>query len=202
MNDLLERLKLPGNSPILPETLAELIIKTDFDKLEYKKYIQIAEHTDYTRIQLMSDPFDVELMIWPPSRQSAIHMHSGFWGHVIVLEGIGKEKIYKWDGKTLTLFRKQVLRPFANMHVKADSVHSVKNADDTGIFVTLHIYYPPQPGMENTIIFDTDTKRLGVLNKYAGSASWNEPESGFDSIRENAFEYVDAISEGPQGNPD
>jgi predicted metal-dependent enzyme (double-stranded beta helix superfamily) len=200
MNDLLERLSLLKNSSIQPEMLASLISKTDFGNLDFKKFIQIAENADYTRVQLMSDPFDVELMIWPPSKQSAIHMHSGFWGHVIVLQGTGKETIYKWNGRTLSFLKVQILSPFADMHVRENSVHSVQNVNETGIFVTLHIYYPPQEGMQNTVIFDTLEKRIGVLNKSAKSASWNEPEAGFDSIKENAFEFIDEFSERPQGN--
>jgi cysteine dioxygenase len=197
MNDLLERLKLLKNSEIHPESLADLVNKTDFSTLEFKQHIQITENADYTRVQLMSDPFDVELMIWPPSKRSAIHMHSEFWGHVIVLDGTGKETIYKWNGKTLSLIKVQTLSPYANMHVKANSVHSVQNSSDTEIFVTLHIYYPPQSGMENTFIFDIAEKRLGILNKHAKSASWNEPGIGFESITKNAFEYIEDLSERP-----
>ncbi|MHC1707341.1 MAG: cysteine dioxygenase family protein [Bacteroidales bacterium] len=191
MDELLKRLQTLDKNNINPETLKRIVSSLDLKNIAYKSYLHESNNRDYSRIQLMSTPFDVELMQWQPSRESAIHKHCGFWGHVIVLEGTGKETVYNWDGKTLSWLKELELTPLIHGPVTADSVHSVKNLSDTETFVTLHIYYPPQKGMQNTWIFDVHQKKIGILNEHAKSASWKEPASSFDNILHNAFVYKD-----------
>ena len=61
----------------------------------------LGEPDKYTRNILTLEPFEVVLLHWPAGVESAVHLHKGFWGYVLCLEGQIDNITYQFEGDLL-----------------------------------------------------------------------------------------------------
>ena len=84
------------------EWLGQFVRAIDVSALEYKTHLPaLGEPGTYTRNILTLEPFEVVLLHWPPGVASAVHLHKGFWGYVLCLEGQIDNVTYQFDGPEL-----------------------------------------------------------------------------------------------------
>ena len=141
----------------------------------------------YARHIYTLDPLEIALLHWPPGAESAVHHHKGFWGYVYVVDGICDNVVYKEEGGVLS--EHSILRAIAGgvLNEPDDTIHKICNPSSEESLLTLHFYFPPLSNLDGLTLFDTKTKRKGILNEKAESASFLENPSHFHSLEKDAF---------------
>lgn len=172
------------------EHLGEFVRSIDINSFDYKQHIP--EHqgnSGYCRNILCLEPFELVLLRWKPEGESAIHYHQGFYGHVLVLEGECDNIEYRYgSGKLLESTGSRGIR--GGIITEPEGViHKLKNPNDSNELLTLHFYYPALDTLGGMVIYSEEGTRA-VLSDKALSASFDEPESSFREVEENAFEFV------------
>lgn len=189
MEELLAKLKDLAEGEIDFESLGKTIRNFAIDSLDYSAYLPTdVPEGNYGRNVLMMDPIECVVLKWPAKAESGIHRHDGFYGYVVVLEGVCDNIEYSYtEGELKELKSMRGIK--GGIIPEQDGViHKLVNPIDEEA-VTLHIYYPPLESFDGMELFDIENERLGVLNKEAKTASWNEPETSFHEIKEKAFRY-------------
>lgn len=191
MHSLLAALQELPQETLSFEALGRWVRQFPFDTLPYKDYLPTIDRTDdYSRNILTLEPLEAVLIYWPPEVRSAIHHHQGFYGYVVVLEGMLQDRTFTEKGDTLHEGR--LMQAFAGGIIDEPDgvIHELGNVSPRQPAVTLHLYYPALETMAGMRIFDLAQQRVGVLNATAANASWANPDSAFASIQSNAFTYV------------
>lgn len=85
---LLDRVACETPAEFDYEWLGKFVRSIDVPVLDYKAHLPApGEPGKYTRNILTLEPFEVVLLHWPAGVESAVHLHKGFWGYVLCLEG-------------------------------------------------------------------------------------------------------------------
>ena len=197
MKSLIQRIQTETPEHFDYEWLGRFVRSIDIDSLDYKNELpEITDPKDYARNILCLEPFECVLLFWPPGVESAVHYHKGFWGYVLCLEGSIDNIEYRHEngklleGKAIRANRGGVLNE------PDGTIHKIVNASKEDYLVTLHFYYPALDTLDGLELFCLETGRIGVLNKKASTASFNQDEDCFHKITENGFEYV-PMTENP-----
>ncbi len=188
MQSLLDALSSLEEKDLTYTALGQWVRAFPFRELTYKPHLPQAESkNDYARHILTLDPLEAVLIYWPPGVRSAIHHHEGFYGYVVVLEGMLQDRTFTFRDKVLKEDR--VLQAFAGGIIDEPDgvIHELGNIDPEQPAVTLHLYYPALETLEGLRIFDLDNRRIGTLNETAPTASWQNPVDCFTAIEEEAF---------------
>lgn len=188
MQSLLDALSALEDKDLNYHALGQWVRAFPFRELLYESYLPKADNNyDYARNILTLKPLEAVLIYWPPGVRSAIHHHEGFYGYVVVLEGMLQDRTFTFKDKVLKEDR--VLQAFAGGIIDEPDgvIHELGNIDPDKPAVTLHLYYPALESLEGLRIFDLDKLRIGTLNDSAPTASWHNPETCFASIEEQAF---------------
>lgn len=188
MQSLLDALSSFEDKDLTYHALGQWVRSFPFTQLDYQPYLPKADRADdYARNILTLEPLEAVLIHWPPGVRSAVHHHEGFYGYVVVLEGMLQDRTFTYRDKVLKEDR--VLQAFAGGIIDEPDgvIHELGNIDPDQPAVTLHLYYPPLETLEGLRIFDLDKRRIGTLNETAPTASWQNPIECFSSLEENAF---------------
>lgn len=170
-----------------PEEIKKHIESSNIGSIHFEDFISSKKlENRYDRILLFENTISCFLMVWPAQSASAIHEHKNFWGFISLLSGSLIEKSFSYENQKLTLLEEQALEKRVLVEETENAIHQILNPHDE-IAVTLNMYYPAQKNLDGTLLFDIEKKRMGVLNSFSQSCSWNEPGYCFSSITENAF---------------
>jgi SAM-dependent methyltransferase len=197
MKKLIENLQLQLNGEVTLEKIGAFVKNLALNELEYLDFLpEIAHQNKYARKTLALEPIELSLLLWPPGVESAVHLHEGFFGYVLCLEGEIENTSYVYNAGFLR--EDFSLRALSGGWVREPDgvIHKIANPSLINRLVTLHFYFPPIQTMDGILLFDLVNKRIGRLNESAKSASFQEPKSAFQTITENAFDM--AASEGTQ----
>lgn len=182
MKAITKTLKTWNESNINPKTVYHYLRYLDPDQIDISCYSEKDNTNTYQRIRIANAPMECLLMIWPPQAETAIHSHENYWGCIKVLEGEALEIHYAEQDGQLKRISKSNLRKGDASPEELNGIHQIKNNSKTNRLVTLHLYYPPKHGLEDTRLFDLANKRIGILNNKAKAASWFEPGTSFKAI--------------------
>lgn len=142
----------------------------------------IRPEVGYSRLRLMTEPYEILMMVWSPQGETSIHKHVNFGGALVVLQGSLVEMKYGVDSGRITLTDEKLLQEGACELEKLDAIHMVKNPSLDSYAVSLHIYFPTMDSLTAMEIYDLESNLVGVLNERAKTASWKELGSSFKSI--------------------
>jgi len=129
LEKLIRELKELAQNKISYESLGEFIFSYDFSSLEYKQHLPNIEDTnDYARNILMMDPIECVLLHWPNCVESGVHYHQGFYGYVIVLDGVGEDHVYIHKDNTLKDFKVTKCFPGGIIAEPDGVIHKITNS--------------------------------------------------------------------------
>lgn len=188
MQALLDALSSFEDKDLTYNALGQWVYTFPFHTLSYADYQPTDKRTDdYARHILTLSPLEAVLLYWPPGVRSAIHHHEGFYGYVVVLEGMLQDRTFTFRNGLLQ--EHNVLQAFKGGIIDEPDgvIHELGNIDPNKPAVTLHLYYPALETLEGLRIFDLEQRRIGTLNDTAPTASWQNPPSAFSKIEEDAF---------------
>ena len=152
-----------------------------FDSFIEKETIAGVPHSEYLRIPVHTGNCVAILMIWGINGGTAIHGHGGIEGTVIVIKGTVREERYEFNGKDIELISSRIHRPGEILEEDIGTIHAIINQNDT-LSVTLHIYNTDKNTLAGTVMYDSENKRIGILNDLAKSTSWKEDPKAFQAI--------------------
>lgn len=187
---ILDALKEQDYKTFNLDQLYDLLLRFDLTQLDVARIAPaIEDQKNYARNILMMDPMEVVILAWPPGVASAVHHHVGFWGVVAVLEGELDNISYRLEGDVLRESISERGLPGGLIREEDGVIHMLKNPSDK-VAITAHFYCPALQDFDGMKIFDLEKGRIGVLNAKAQTASWEEPEEHFASIKEDGFSYI------------
>jgi hypothetical protein len=152
-----------------------------FNSVIEKETISGVPHSEYLRIPVHTGNCVAILMIWGIKGGTAIHGHGGIEGTVIVLKGIVREERFRYSGTDVELISSKIHVPGDVLEEDQETIHSIINEDETWS-ATLHIYNTNLNSLSGTIMYDTENKRVGILNDHAKTTSWKEDPESFRAI--------------------
>ncbi len=192
MDKLLQAIHQFPTEKISYESLGTFVKDFDYSQLSYKEHLpQAIPPGEYGRNILTLKPFECVLIYWPPSVESAIHFHHGFYGYVVILEGELDNVIFKHEHGTLAEYR--IMRYFDGgvADEPENVIHKLANPSHQHYAVTLHFYYPALDTLEDLVIYHPEKGAEGTLSKEATSASWSDKPGHFKSVKEGIFTFMD-----------
>lgn len=84
------------------DALGEFVKSLNVDDIKYDAFIKEPENKgDYGRNIFTLEPFECVLINWPAGVESAVHLHKGLFGYVLVLEGEFDNVSYKFEKNKL-----------------------------------------------------------------------------------------------------
>ena len=190
MKELLDHFSNLKEAQLSFEALGEEVFKFDYSQIEFAHLLPNQDSTkDYARNILMHRPLEVVLLYWPPGVESAIHFHEGFWGYVAVLDGVCENIEYQLHDGVMN--EGVILQGHVGGIIPENDgiIHKIRNGSKTENLVTLHFYYPAIDSFGGMKIYDLDNGRIGTLSDQAKAASWQQSETCFDLIKNDAFEF-------------
>lgn len=137
----------------------------------------------YSRLRILIEPYELLMMVWAPTSETAIHKHVGFGGALLILQGELIDKKFEIKDGKISLTEEVELTQGQLAFETINSIHQVKNTSLDGYAVSLHLYHPVVNSLTSMEIYDLENNRVGILNEKARSASWNENGLSFQSIR-------------------
>jgi hypothetical protein len=120
-------------------------------------------------------------MVWGKTAGTAIHGHAGFEGTVKVIQGAIREEKYEFSDSKIRQISSGIFFPGEILPEDIDTIHSIIN-QNYAYSVTLHIYNTGRNTLAGTVLYDPDTKKIGILNDLAKTTSWNEDPTAFKCI--------------------
>lgn len=190
MEKLKERIRA-FNQKVTFSSLRDFIDSLDFQTIKYASELTVPNHPgDYGRNVLSVQPFECVLINWPPKTESAVHLHQGLFGYVLVLEGELENVFYKHE---IQLLKEYSIERYGRGGIIPEPdgvIHKLKNHSASERAVSLHFYSPAIESFEDMRIFSLDKRAIGQLGKSAKTASWREEEGHFKKIEQNAFEFM------------
>lgn len=170
--------------------LGEFVRSLDFTSLDWRADLPRMERADdYARNILCLDPFEVVLLHWPPGVQSAVHLHEGFWGYVLCLEGVVENVAYGLDQGVMAQTSLVQAFPGGILPEPDGTIHKIQNGSETDRLVTLHFYFPALDSLDGLKLYNLEAGTIKVLNELAPTASLNLPESHYASVERDAFVF-------------
>ena len=143
----------------------------------------------YSRLPLLTEPFEVTAIKWPSYSKSAIHKHDGFFGAVRVLSGKIINRAYRHELHVLKEIEVTEFTTGGIVEEPDGTIHLLENPLKTPS-ISLHVYYPTITSFEDMRLYNIEERAIGVLGSGAQGASWKSEVSGhFKRIQENAFKY-------------
>lgn len=184
----LEQYQLNSNLSI--QQLYSIVQKLQLEGFNYREILpKNPKSKTYLRKQLQIEHLECILIYWPPQVQSAIHQHTNFFGVVKILEGTLDNNHYYFENHQLTNLGFERFLESALIKEPSNTIHRLSNSNNKGAY-SLHFYFPKKRTLEQVKIFNPESQSIATLNQNASSASWNEPNSSFLNLEENAFEYI------------
>ena len=168
MDSILSLFSSYSSSELTYKKLGQLIRQIDLNTVDFPKSPEAyekSEASEYYRKIYTLDPLEVAVLYWPPSAESAIHFHSGFYGYVLVLDGEGENVEFQFQNKILTPKRRVLCRKSGIMNEPDGTIHLIKNASSKNPLITLHLYVPALENLDGLTLFDIETKKSGFLTK-------------------------------------
>ena len=191
MNALLDAVHAAGSSLLSPDALGRFVRGLDVSTLDLDRWRGMeAPKGGYVRDVLTTDPLEVVVLVWPPGGASAIHHHQGFFGHVLVVEGLLENVEFRLKDGVLTDTLHAVFGPGGVAYEPDGMHHLIRNADPDSTLITVHFYSPPISDLTGLKILDPATGTIAVLNEKAKSASFKEPREHFSEVQEGVFRYL------------
>ena len=189
MKALLEQIRA-FSEEVTFESLGTFVTRFPFDSLDYEADIPEAIPGCYGRNILCLEPFECVLIHWPEGVESAIHLHEGVYGYVVVLEGALDNVFYEYlPGKLV----ERSIEKFVTGAIIPEPdgvIHKLANTSRQRA-ITLHFYYPAITTFEGMRIFNPSLKAMGVLSAKATSANWMPNAEGhFLEQEENAYAFT------------
>jgi ubiquinone/menaquinone biosynthesis C-methylase UbiE len=195
VKDLLERIQNETPKEFDYQWLGEFVRSIDLDKLDYREYLpEITDGENYARNILCLEPFECVLLRWPPKVESAVHLHEGFWGYVICLEGMVENHDYRIHDGVMT--ENLVMRAMEQgiINEPDGTIHKICNCSEENELVTLHFYFPALDTLDGLKLYNLEDGTIGTLNEKALTASFIEPDEHFHSLEREAFSFDNANS--------
>lgn len=193
MNVLLDKIKQTRPEQLSYEWLGEFVHTIDIASLDYKSFLpELPKTGGYSRHILCLEPFECVLLHWQPGAESAVHHHEGFWGYVLCLEGEIENITYKHEDGELLESKGMRALPGGVIDEPDGVIHKIVNSRKDQPLITLHFYYPALETLDGLKLYDLANRRLAELNEKAATASFDQDEACFRSIKEDAFEFVPA----------
>jgi ubiquinone/menaquinone biosynthesis C-methylase UbiE len=190
MEQILEGIKEFEGRDITYEQLGKWVKAIDVTALNYKEQLPpLEEGVSYSRNILCLEPFEAVLLHWPAGTESAIHLHEGFFGYVLVLEGECDNVEYEYSNGQLQEKKGFKGLPGGIINEAEGVIHKLKNPNEAASMVTLHFYAPALETLDGLTIYD-ENGTIGILNESAKTASFDEPKSSFKHFKQEAFTYV------------
>ncbi len=180
--------QLPQNAA--PEALLKLLkVLPGLKQLNPELFFDVAlEPTPYERCHIFHEPLGLYIMKWHPGQSSAIHEHYNFSGAVMVLKGAVEEVNFEWTDNEKLKFLQRTTFEQGDIALEEDrAIHMIRNVSDTDAAYTLHLYFSTDNSLENTRIFDLETRKIGILNHKALRCSWSEKLEHFKEISEGTL---------------
>jgi SAM-dependent methyltransferase/predicted metal-dependent enzyme (double-stranded beta helix superfamily) len=171
--------------------LGAFVREINVGELEWRCDLPTIENpSDYARNIRMLDPFEIVLLHWPPGVESAVHLHAGFWGYVLCLEGSIENIAYSFENGQLSV--DSVVRGFPGgvLPEPDGTIHKIRNASSSEPLVTLHFYAPALDTLDGLQLFDLESGDIKTCNAQAPTASLELEEGNYKRIVRNAFSFV------------
>lgn len=176
------------------KSLLEFIKAVDINALDYEKHVNAPEVAgDYGRNILTEWPFECVLLNWPPQVESAIHHHKGLFGYVWILEGELDNHFYREEEGKLVEFTIDKYGRNGLIPEPDGVIHKLRNNSKTKRALSVHFYYPFLESFNGMRIFNTETGDTGILSDKAVTASWQEVEGHFNSVKRSAFQFISHV---------
>ncbi|MCH8330236.1 MAG: methyltransferase domain-containing protein, partial [Bacteroidetes bacterium] len=190
INQLIKDFKALKQKELGFNELGDFVSSYRFDQLDYKGHLPLIDNQkDYARNILTMEPLELVLLHWPPGVESGIHHHQGFYGYVVILEGVGGDIVYKHEDDSVFEYKESFCLPGGIITEPDGVLHKIVNPSREETLVTLHIYYPPLESFDGMNIYDLNTGNIGVLSEQATTASWSDNPYQFKEIKEKAFRF-------------
>lgn len=190
MNRLLQRVETETPEGFDYNWLGAFVRSIDVSELDYQSHLPTIDTPDrYARNILTLAPFEVVLLHWPAGVESAVHLHEGFWGYVLCLEGQIDNVTYIEEGNVIREHVTSRALPGGIVNEPDGTVHKIVNSDPEKPLVTLHFYYPALDTLNNLVLYNLEEGTRGILNELAKTASFAEPDEHFRSLERNAFTF-------------
>ncbi len=190
MEELIARIK-QYSQEVTFESLKTFIHQIDINSLDFEELVNIPDTVgDYGRNILSLHPFECVLINWPPGAESAVHYHDGLFGYVWVLEGELDNVSYRTEGDNLVEFAINKYGRNGLIPEPDGVIHKLRNNSVDKRAISLHFYYPAIESFKGMKIYDLQTGAVGALSDDAKTASWSDDDGHFDSVEENAFEFI------------
>ncbi len=178
-------------SQITLTSLSDFVNGIDCGSVKYAYFIVPPEEDGgYGRHICCEDPFECVVVHWPPGVQSAVHLHDGLIGCVLVLEGQLENITYKESTGVLEEVDREIYNVGECMDEKDGAIHMLCNHSLTARAVTLHFYSPAMASFDDMRIYNTKTGDIGILNEKATAAVWSEDETLYKKLLRKAFTFV------------
>lgn len=172
------------------EWLGDFVGKLDFKQLDWSSDLPvISRPDDYARNILCLDPYEVVLLHWPPGVESAVHLHEGFWGYVLCLEGVVENVAYGLDGGVMERTSLVQAFPGGILPEPDGTIHKIRNGSQTERLVTLHFYSPALDSLDGLKLYDLASGTIKTLNDLAPTASLHLPDDHYANIEHDAFVF-------------
>jgi cysteine dioxygenase len=190
MKSIIQSIKNFPVSITLP-VLEDFVQGIDFTKINYANYIRQPEKEgDYGRYIGCDEPFECVLINWPAGVESAVHLHDGLIGCVLVLEGQLENFSYQESPGRLVEIDHTTYEVGDIMREEDGAIHKLKNCSSDQRAITLHFYFPALLDFEDMHIYDLENGDIGILSASASSAIWNNEPGHFKNVLRKAFNYV------------
>lgn len=191
MNEFLQELINWNPDEVSQDRLSSFVQQLNWSQLKYEDQVpEAGDPNNYSRNILLTHPVECVLIHWPPGVSSAVHLHDGYWGFVLVLEGACENKEFELRKGLMHQIDQKTGGAGAVLAEKNGVIHQLCNPSSSQAAISLHFYYPAFDSLQGMHLFDLNNRRIGILNDAAQTSSWQEPSNHFDSIREKAFEIA------------
>ncbi len=191
MKEILKRVADFNEQSLTYESLGAFVRSLKVDSIDYMSHLpELGTSAGYTRNILCLEPFELVLLHWPPNAESAVHLHEGFWGYVLCLDGEIENVTYTLKEGELLEGKGMRALPGGCIDEPDGVIHKIINPSSTERLVTLHFYYPALETLEGLKLYDLVNQRMAVLNAKAKTASFDQDESCFDVLVDGAFSYI------------
>lgn len=152
----------------------------EFDLLFQLRSVAV-EAASYKRIPvLQSDGCVAVLMVWGSENHTAIHDHKNYDGRIKVLKGSLTEVKYRENSNFIEYDGVSTAHE-GDVFPEESGIHSIINQAD-GVSVSLHVYRTSQLHLNGVRIFDTEKRKVALLNSKASHCSWKLPEEAYDEV--------------------
>lgn len=173
--------------------LGDFVRKLDFKQLDWSSDLPTIDRSDdYARNILCLDPYEVVLLHWPPGVESAVHLHEGFWGYVLCLEGVVENVAYGLNGGVMERTSLVQAFPGGILPEPDGTIHKIRNGSQTERLVTLHFYSPALDSLDGLKLYDLASGTIKTLNDLAPTASLHLPDDHYATIEQDAFVFKTA----------